>query len=138
VSIAISATCPPYPARKCSGGWSRQYDDAVEGRYALDGQLGRPLFHALRGAELVSRERLGVIGRHLASLPPDGFEDPAVIAETYRLYGETVRGVSCHAFDALLRRVWDDQPDDLFGFVRPLVADLCGRFRPDAVLRRHP
>jgi phosphoserine phosphatase len=92
----------------------------------LAGQLGRPLLHGVLDAGLVSRERFAPIGRHLASMAPDGFEDSRVIAETYRLYAETLEGVSCGAIDALLAEVWEAQRDDLFDFVRPLVAELRG------------
>ncbi|HWH11613.1 MAG TPA: haloacid dehalogenase-like hydrolase [Solirubrobacteraceae bacterium] len=90
----------------------------------LDGQLGRPLLRRVLDAGIVSRDDLAPIGRHLASMAPDGFEDAGVIAETYRLYGQTLRGVSCDAIDALVNEAWEGQRDDLFGFVRPLVADL--------------
>jgi phosphoserine phosphatase len=90
----------------------------------LDGQLGRPLLAALIDAGLVSGERFAPLRRHLAAMPPDGFEQAAVIAETYRLYAELVRGVSCEAFDEILGQVWERQRGDLFGFVAPLVGEL--------------
>jgi phosphoserine phosphatase len=90
----------------------------------LDGQLGRPLLRGLLDAGLVSAEAFAPIGLHLAGLASDGFEDAGVVAETYRLYAETLRGVSCVPVDTLLAETWTAQRDDLFAFVRPLVAEL--------------
>jgi hypothetical protein len=42
----------------------------------------------------LSRERFAPIARHLKRMAPDGFEDSRVIAETYRLYAETLEGIS--------------------------------------------
>jgi phosphoserine phosphatase len=90
----------------------------------IDGQLGWPLLRLLHESELVAPDRLAVVKRHLAALPGDGFEDPAVIWATYRLYGETLAGAPCAAVDRLLDDVWALQRGDLFGFVRPLVGEL--------------
>jgi phosphoserine phosphatase len=90
----------------------------------IDGRLGWPLLRLLHESELVPPARLTVVKRDLAQLPPDKFEDPRVIHATYRLYGETLAGVSCAAVDRPLEDVWALQRDDLFGFVRPLVGEL--------------
>jgi HAD superfamily phosphoserine phosphatase-like hydrolase len=90
----------------------------------IEGQLGKPLLRAVVEDGLVSRERLAPLLGHVAGLSPEWFEDPVVVAETYRLCGLALRGVSAEALEDVVRRVWAAHRDDLFAFARPLVDDL--------------
>jgi phosphoserine phosphatase/prenyltransferase beta subunit len=90
----------------------------------LPGRLGGVLPRMLLDAGLCRRDRWQRLDDYLRALPQTGLEDPALVMQTYELYGAMLEGVSVTAVTALAGVLWEGEHRRLFSFAEPLVTDM--------------